>query len=138
MWENTRQVRQVTLIDGKETLSADSLRETVVDALIEVSVLVVHSGHDSICVCQQESLHNGGFSSITYLVDALHSIRQIHSLCYSRDAERVPLPCQNVSLTSASRRSTSAAAPSCQNPSSPSQRPRRGISPSTPRCHRCS
>ena len=48
MWENARQVRQVSLIDGKETLGAYSLRETVVDALVEVSVLVVHSGHDSV------------------------------------------------------------------------------------------
>lgn len=52
MWKNPRQVRQVALIDGEETLGAHSLRETVVNALVEVSVLVVHSGHDGICLCQ--------------------------------------------------------------------------------------
>lgn len=44
-------MRQVTLIDSEDTLGAHSLRETVVDALVEVSVLVVHSGHDSIYGC---------------------------------------------------------------------------------------
>lgn len=42
-------MRQETLVQGKETLGVNCLGETVDNALVQVSVLVVETGHDRVC-----------------------------------------------------------------------------------------
>ena len=39
---------QESLVDSQETLGLHCLRETIKDALVKVTVLVVHAGHDGI------------------------------------------------------------------------------------------
>lgn len=45
-------MRHEALVDSEEALGADGLGEAVEDTLIEIAVLVVHAGHDRVCVCQ--------------------------------------------------------------------------------------
>lgn len=39
---------QEPLVDSQDTLSFDSLRETIKDSLVKIAVLVVHARHDGI------------------------------------------------------------------------------------------
>lgn len=48
MGENTGQVGEETLVNGQDTLLADSLQEAVQDTAVEVTGLVVHAGHDCV------------------------------------------------------------------------------------------
>ena len=48
-------MREVTLVDSQEAFGRDGLVEAVEDALVEVSGLVVHSGHDRVCEFQRVS-----------------------------------------------------------------------------------
>lgn len=48
MRQDTSQVSKEALVDGKNTLCADSLEQAVKDALVQITGLVVHASHDSV------------------------------------------------------------------------------------------
>lgn len=48
--ENSGQVRDEALVNGKDSFGADRLSEAVEDAAVEVAVLVVQTRHDGIYV----------------------------------------------------------------------------------------
>lgn len=50
MRENTSQMSKVPLVDRKETFGGDRLVEAVEHAFVKVSSLVVHPGHDGVCI----------------------------------------------------------------------------------------
>lgn len=50
MWQDSGQMRNEAFVDGKDALGSDGLSKTVGDAAIEITVLVVQTGHDGVCV----------------------------------------------------------------------------------------
>lgn len=40
---------QEALVNGKDAFGSNRLAQAVEDALVQVSVLVIHAGHDGIC-----------------------------------------------------------------------------------------
>lgn len=52
------------LVDGQETFGADGFGQTVEDAVVEVAVLVVETGHDGVggmhCAADDEAACGGG------------------------------------------------------------------------------
>lgn len=63
MREDSREVRQETLVDGEESFRANRLGQAVEDTAVEVAVLVVQTRHDGIwrtCVSRNKLLKGGG------------------------------------------------------------------------------
>lgn len=48
MRQDTGQMSEVTLVNSKDSLRSNRLRQTVKHALVQVTGLVVHSGHNCI------------------------------------------------------------------------------------------
>lgn len=48
MGQDTGQVGEIALVDGKETLRADGLVQAIEDALVQVASLVIHARHDGV------------------------------------------------------------------------------------------
>lgn len=47
--QDTGQVSKEALVDGKNTFCADGLEQAIKDALIQITSLIVHTSHDSVC-----------------------------------------------------------------------------------------
>lgn len=71
MREDTSQVGKEALVDGKNTFRADGLEQAVKDTLVQVTGLIVHAGHDSVCrMALTEKQHLCGSYHKTYQEDA--------------------------------------------------------------------
>jgi hypothetical protein len=49
MGQNAGQMGEVALINRKDTFRANCLRKTIESALVEITGLVVHAGHNRVC-----------------------------------------------------------------------------------------
>ena len=68
MRQYSRQMGKVAFVYGKKSLRPYGLEQTVEDTAVEVTGLIVHSGHD--CVCILPSATNRSESWFPYLEDA--------------------------------------------------------------------